>query len=131
MMAVGAMIASMVSVTTPLAFGSGDEPLAIQGVLDQIMPCLLPAINSRDLLGYGKEAKYCGRPCLDSRLFDCMLCGWNSLELTSLLGRMIAIRLSFDSSTAPALTPMRRGFVSIFIQSEYRLSIVGQLSVGL
>lgn len=34
MMAVGAMIASMVSVTTPLAFGSGDEALAIQGVLD-------------------------------------------------------------------------------------------------
>ena len=44
MMAVGAMVASMVSVTTPLTFGSGDEALAIQGVLDQIMPCLLPAI---------------------------------------------------------------------------------------
>lgn len=44
MMAVGAMIASMVSVTTPLAFGSGDEALAIQGVLDQIMPCLLSVI---------------------------------------------------------------------------------------
>lgn len=44
MMAVGAMIASMVSVTTPLTYGSGEEALAIQGVLDQIMPCLLPAI---------------------------------------------------------------------------------------
>lgn len=42
MMAVGAMIATMVTVTTPLTYGTGESALAIQGVLDQIMPCLLP-----------------------------------------------------------------------------------------
>ena len=44
MMAVGAMIASMVSVTTPVTFGSGDSALVIQSVLDQIMPCSLSVV---------------------------------------------------------------------------------------
>jgi mannose/fructose/N-acetylgalactosamine-specific phosphotransferase system component IID len=41
-MVVGAMTATMVSMTTPLQIGHGDGAVKIQEVLDGIMPGLLP-----------------------------------------------------------------------------------------
>lgn len=42
LMVIGAMVASMVSVSTPLTIGSGDGAYALQTMFDSIMPCLLP-----------------------------------------------------------------------------------------
>ena len=42
LMTIGSMIATMVSVKVPLTFGSGDGVTELQGILDSIMPCLLP-----------------------------------------------------------------------------------------
>lgn len=42
LMVVGAMTASMIDITIPLTFGTGDDALAIQGIFDDIMPKLLP-----------------------------------------------------------------------------------------
>ncbi len=42
LMTIGSMIAMMVNVKMPLTFGSGDGVTQLQGILDTIMPCLLP-----------------------------------------------------------------------------------------
>ena len=43
MMVIGAMTCSMVSVSTPLVIQFGSmEPMALQGLLDEILPGLLP-----------------------------------------------------------------------------------------
>ncbi|MDO5409674.1 MAG: PTS system mannose/fructose/sorbose family transporter subunit IID [Lachnospiraceae bacterium] len=42
LMTIGSMIATMVSLKVPLQFGSGDGVTELQGILDSIMPCLLP-----------------------------------------------------------------------------------------
>ena len=42
LMRIGSMIATMVSVKVPLTFGTGDGVTKLQGILDSIMPCLLP-----------------------------------------------------------------------------------------
>lgn len=42
LMVIGAMTASMVSITIPLKFGTGAETIKIQTILNQIMPGLLP-----------------------------------------------------------------------------------------
>lgn len=42
LMTIGSMIATMVSVKVPLTFGSGEGVTELQGILDSIMPCLLP-----------------------------------------------------------------------------------------
>ena len=42
LMTIGSMIATMVSVKVPLTFGTGDGVTELQGILDSIMPCLLP-----------------------------------------------------------------------------------------
>lgn len=42
LMTIGSMIATMVSVKVPISFGSGDGVTELQGILDSIMPCLLP-----------------------------------------------------------------------------------------
>ena len=42
LMTIGSMIATMVSVKVPLTFGTGDGVTKLQGILDSIMPCLLP-----------------------------------------------------------------------------------------
>ena len=39
---IGAMVASMVVINIPIAFGGGEDPQTIQSVLDTIMPCMLP-----------------------------------------------------------------------------------------
>ena len=44
LMTIGSMIATMVTVSTPIKFGSVDSPTEIQNILDSIMPCLLPAV---------------------------------------------------------------------------------------
>lgn len=42
---IGAMVASMITVSTPLAIGSGDSAYKIQEMFDSIMPQLLPLIS--------------------------------------------------------------------------------------
>lgn len=42
LMTIGSMIATMVSVKVPITFGSGEGVTELQGILDSIMPCLLP-----------------------------------------------------------------------------------------
>ena len=41
---VGGMVASMVSITTPLQFNTGGTKLVIQDMIDQIFPKLLPLV---------------------------------------------------------------------------------------
>ena len=38
---IGAMIARMIEISTPLILGSENNPIAIQGILDDIMPGVL------------------------------------------------------------------------------------------
>jgi len=38
---IGAMIARMIEISTPLVLGSENNPIAIQGILDDIMPGIL------------------------------------------------------------------------------------------
>lgn len=38
---IGAMIARMIEISTPLILGSENNPIAIQGILDDIMPGIL------------------------------------------------------------------------------------------
>lgn len=45
LMVVGAMAASMINITIPLSFGAGDAKTEVQGIIDNIMPCLLPLIS--------------------------------------------------------------------------------------
>ena len=42
LMVVGAMPATLMSIKTPLTMGSGASPVALQGVLDQIIPSMIP-----------------------------------------------------------------------------------------
>lgn len=42
LMTIGSMIATMVSVKVPVTFGTGEGVTELQGILDSIMPCLLP-----------------------------------------------------------------------------------------
>ena len=42
LMVVGAMAASMINVTIPISFGTGEAKTEVQGIIDNIMPCLLP-----------------------------------------------------------------------------------------
>lgn len=42
LMVVGAMTATLINLKTPLTIGSADAPVAVQGVLDQVLPDLLP-----------------------------------------------------------------------------------------
>ncbi len=45
LMVVGAMAASMINITVPLSFGAGEAKTEVQGIIDNIMPCLLPLIS--------------------------------------------------------------------------------------
>ena len=42
LMTIGSMIATMVTMKVPITFGSGDGITELQGILDSILPCLLP-----------------------------------------------------------------------------------------
>jgi fructoselysine and glucoselysine-specific PTS system IID component len=42
LMVVGAMPALLMSIKTPITIGSGDSPVAVQSILDQIIPNILP-----------------------------------------------------------------------------------------
>ena len=42
LMVVGAMPATLMSLRTPLAFGGGDAGSGLQGILDSIVPAILP-----------------------------------------------------------------------------------------
>ena len=41
-MVIGAMPAALMSIKTPLNIGTTDSPVAVQGILDQLVPNLLP-----------------------------------------------------------------------------------------
>ncbi len=45
LMVVGAMAASMINVTIPISFGTGEAKTEVQGIIDNIMPCLLPLVS--------------------------------------------------------------------------------------
>ncbi|AUU84685.1 PTS system mannose/fructose/sorbose family transporter subunit IID [Leclercia adecarboxylata] len=45
LMVVGAMAASMINITIPVSFGAGEAKTEVQGIIDNIMPCLLPLIS--------------------------------------------------------------------------------------
>ena len=42
LMVVGAMTATLMAVKTPLMIGGGDSKVAVQGILDQIVPNIIP-----------------------------------------------------------------------------------------
>ncbi|HVY73518.1 MAG TPA: PTS system mannose/fructose/sorbose family transporter subunit IID [Puia sp.] len=42
LMVIGAMPATLISIKTPISFGAGDSPVSLQGILDQIVPSLIP-----------------------------------------------------------------------------------------
>jgi len=42
---VGAMAASMINITIPISFGAGEAKTEVQGIIDNIMPCLLPLVS--------------------------------------------------------------------------------------
>ncbi|ARJ44192.1 PTS mannose transporter subunit IID [Pantoea alhagi] len=45
LMVVGAMTASMIDITIPVSFGAGEAKTQVQGIIDDIMPCLLPLLS--------------------------------------------------------------------------------------
>ncbi len=45
LMVVGAMAASMINITIPISFGAGETKTEVQGIIDNIMPCLLPLVS--------------------------------------------------------------------------------------
>lgn len=45
LMVVGAMAASMINITIPISFGAGEAKTEVQGIIDNIMPCLLPLVS--------------------------------------------------------------------------------------
>ncbi|HAU3158098.1 TPA: PTS mannose/fructose/sorbose transporter family subunit IID [Salmonella enterica subsp. houtenae] len=45
LMVVGAMTASMIDITIPITFGTGDAKTHVQDIINDIMPCLLPLIS--------------------------------------------------------------------------------------
>lgn len=42
LMVIGAMVATTISLHTPITIGSGESPYALQSLFDDIMPCLIP-----------------------------------------------------------------------------------------
>ena len=42
LMVIGAMPAILMPITTPLKIGTADSPVALQGILDQLVPGILP-----------------------------------------------------------------------------------------
>lgn len=44
LMVVGSMTASMIDIQIPITIGSGDAEISIQGIINDIMPCLLPLL---------------------------------------------------------------------------------------
>ena len=58
LMTIGSMIATMVTVRMPITFGSGDGVTELQGILDSIMPCLLPVcVTALIYWLFGKNVK--------------------------------------------------------------------------
>ena len=58
LMTIGSMIATMVTVRMPITFGSGDGVTELQGILDSIMPCLLPVcVTAMIYWLFGKNVK--------------------------------------------------------------------------
>lgn len=55
LMVVGAMVATTVSVTTPVAFNISDTAFSLQDTLDSIFPCLLPLGVTLGLYGLNKK----------------------------------------------------------------------------
>ena len=55
LMVIGAMAASMVSMTTPLQVSIGESSFAIQDYLDQIFPLLLPLLYTVGMFGLLKK----------------------------------------------------------------------------
>lgn len=45
LMVVGAMTASMIDITIPITFGTGEAKTHVQDIINDIMPCLLPLIS--------------------------------------------------------------------------------------
>lgn len=45
LMVVGAMTASMIDITIPITFGAGEAKTEVQGIINDIMPCLLPLVS--------------------------------------------------------------------------------------
>ncbi|WP_337015862.1 PTS system mannose/fructose/sorbose family transporter subunit IID [Leclercia sp. AS011] len=45
LMVVGAMAASMITITIPITFGAGEAKTGVQDIINNIMPCLLPLIS--------------------------------------------------------------------------------------
>lgn len=45
LMVVGAMAASMINITIPITFGTGEAKTEVQAIINNIMPCLLPLIS--------------------------------------------------------------------------------------
>lgn len=66
LMVVGAMTASMIDITIPITFGTGEAKTEVQSIINDIMPCLLP------LLSFGIVYWLLGKRCSRWRL----LAGW-------------------------------------------------------
>ena len=45
LMVVGAMTASMIDITIPITFGTGEAKTEVQSIINDIMPCLLPLLS--------------------------------------------------------------------------------------
>lgn len=45
LMVVGAMTASMINITIPITFGTGEAKTGVQSIINDIMPCLLPLLS--------------------------------------------------------------------------------------
>ena len=45
LMVVGAMTASMIDITIPITFGTGEAQTQVQDIINDIMPCLLPLLS--------------------------------------------------------------------------------------
>ncbi|EOG8150433.1 PTS system mannose/fructose/sorbose family transporter subunit IID [Citrobacter werkmanii] len=45
LMVVGAMTASMIDITIPITFGTGEAKTYVQDIINDIMPCLLPLVS--------------------------------------------------------------------------------------
>lgn len=45
LMVVGAMTASMIDITIPITFGTGEAKTHVQDIINDIMPCLLPLVS--------------------------------------------------------------------------------------
>lgn len=45
LMVVGAMTASMIDITIPVTFGTGEAKTQVQAIINDIMPCLLPLLS--------------------------------------------------------------------------------------